>query len=155
MTMSYLSAGPATTGAVDGFPAGESKMDPTATPPLDAPPIDQPSLVARCMGDAGFACLILGKFQARSGEMVAAVERAVAAGDAAAAGRAAHALKGAAANLSAEGVRVVAQAIESAGHDGDLAAAAAQVAPLRAAMDRCAAHVPALTAALQRAAAAA
>jgi HPt (histidine-containing phosphotransfer) domain-containing protein len=121
----------------------------------EVPPIDRPSLVARCMGDAAFACMILGKFQARAPEMVAAIERALTAGDAAAAGRAAHGLKGAAANLSAEGVRVAAEAIESAGHDGDLTAAAGHVASLRAAMDRCLAYVPTLVAALQRGPAAA
>ena len=127
----------------------------TTTTAADAPPIDRPSLVERCMGDAGFACLILGKFQARAADMAGAVDRAVAVGDAASAGRAAHALKGAAANLSAEAVRAVAQAIETAGHDNDLPAVVAQMGPLRAAMDRCLAYIPVLTAALQRQSAAA
>ena len=119
------------------------------------PPIDRASLVERCMGDPTFAGLILGKFHARAGEMLAAVERAVAAADAAAIGRAAHALKGAAANLSAEGVRAAAQAIESAGHAGDAAAAVRSLEALRAEMGRCLAFIPALTADLQRAPAAA
>ena len=38
------------------------------------------------MGDAGFTCLILAKFQTQLGDMAAQVERAAAAGDAAAAG---------------------------------------------------------------------
>jgi len=121
-----------------------------AAAPSDAPPIDRASLVERCMGDASFACLILGKFQSRAPEMVAAVDRAAVAGDAAAAARAAHALKGAAANLSAEAVRVAAGSIEAAGHAADAAAIVAMVAPLRAAMDRCLAYVPRLTAELQR-----
>jgi Amt family ammonium transporter len=119
----------------------------------DVPPIDRSSLVERCMGDASFACLILGKFQSRAAEMVAAVDRAATAGDAAAAARAAHALKGAAANLSAEAVRAAAGAIEAAGHAGDAAAIAAMVAPLRASMDRCLAYAPRLVAELQRPAA--
>ncbi len=123
------------------------------TEPL--PPIDRPSLVERCMGDAAFSCLILGKFQARVGEMVAAVERAAAGGDVAALGRAAHAVKGAAANLSAEGLRAAAGEIEAAAHAGDAAAVGPVVVELRAEADRCLAYIPQLVADLQRAAAAA
>jgi len=134
----------------------ENRLDKSipGTAVLDVPPIDRASLVERCMGDAGFACLILGKFQARAAEMVAAVDRAATAADAAAAARAAHALKGAAANLSAEAVRVAATAIESAGHAGDAAAVAALVDPLRASMDVCMAYVPRLLDELRQPAAA-
>lgn len=127
-------------------------MNPTSTasPNAEAPPIDRPSLVNRCMGDASFAGLILGKFQARANEMVVAIEKAIAAGDIVGAGRAAHALKGAAANLSAEAVRAHAQTIEQAGHDGNLAAAQAAIGQLRQAMDCCLAYIPTLTAELQR-----
>ena len=126
----------------------------TTAGPDNLPPIERASLVERCMSDAGFACVILGKFQARAGEMVAAVERAVAAADAAAIGRAAHALKGASANLSAERLRAAAQAVESAAHDGDPAAAGPLLTDLRLQLARCLAYVPVLVTELRRATAA-
>ena len=122
----------------------------TTPPPTAAPPIDRPSLVARCMDDADFTCMILGKFGAQLGEMVARIEAA--AGDAAAAGRAAHALKGAAANLSAGSLTAVAGAIEAAGHAGDAAGVAAHLSDLRREADRCLTYVPVLRAELSRAA---
>ena len=128
-------------------------MDPSSSSvaiAVEAPPIDRPSLVARCMGDAGFAGLIVGKFQAQLPTLAERIEQAVAAGDAAAAGRAGHALKGAAANLSAAGLQAAAGRIEAAGHAGDPASAAAALASLRAEVARCQAHLPALLAELQR-----
>ena len=106
------------------------------------------------MGDAGFACVILAKFQSRAAAMVAAVDRAAAAADPAAAAASAHALKGAAANLSAEDVRAAAGAIEAAGHAGDAAALLDLLGALRGAMDRCLAYLPILSAELRQAAAA-
>ena len=130
--------------------------DPTAPvqPPMALQPSTQSWLVARCMRDAGFASLMLGKFQHQLGEMTARVERAAAAGDAAEAGRAAHALKGAAANLSAGSVRAAAGAIEASGQRGDAAAVEAGLAELREAVERCRAYIPPLTIDLQRRAAA-
>ena len=133
-----------------------SPTEPTAAaaPTVGRPPIDRASLVSRCMDDAGFACLILGKFQGQLGEMAGRIEAAAAAADAGAAGRAGHALKGAAANLSAADLQAAAGAVEAAGHAGDAAAVTAAVPPLLAAVDRCRAYVPVLMAELQRAAAA-
>jgi HPt (histidine-containing phosphotransfer) domain-containing protein len=126
--------------------------DPNPTTPT-RDPIDRGSLLERCMGDAGFASIILGKFQSRLGSMAAAVEAASVGGDAAAAGRAGHALKGAAANLSAAGVEAVAAQVEAAGAGGDVAAVARLVPQLWAEVARCLSFLPTLAAELSRSAA--
>ena len=124
-------------------------MDSTPPAALDAtPPIDRASLVNRCMNDAGFACMILGKFRAQLGPMAERISAAVAAGDAAAAGKAAHALKGASANLSAGSLQAAAQVIEAAGSGGDPAAATAGLPAVRAEVARCLAYLPVLIAEL-------
>ena len=122
-------------------------MDPTFADPADVP-IDRASLVGRCMDDAGFACLILGKFQAGVRPMADRVAAAVAAGDAAEMARSAHALKGAAANLSAGALQAAAARIEQAGGHPDVVAVA--LADVRYEVERCLAYVPLLVADLRR-----
>ena len=115
------------------------------------PPIDRVTLLDRCMGDAGFTCMILAKFQSQLGHLTAEVERATAAGDAAAAGRAAHTLKGASANLSAAALQAAAAAVEVAGHRANAAALPPLLPPLRAEVARVAAYLPTLMAELDAA----
>lgn len=80
--------------------------------------LDVDDLLARCLGNVEFAERILGKFQERCDEDVAALERAVFDCDSEAVARLAHRLKGASANASALGLRRHASEIERAArHD--------------------------------------
>src|SRR5688572_32424914 len=73
-------------------------------------PIDFESLVTRCLGDPQFAKAMLHLFATQAPEMVQAIEQSLSADDAVKAAKAAHALNGAAANLSAQPLcEVVAQ----------------------------------------------
>lgn len=76
--------------------------------------LDVEDLLARCLGNMEFAQRILGKFQERCDEDLAALERAVGEDDRETVARLAHRLKGASANASAPGLRRHASEIESA-----------------------------------------
>ena len=96
-------------------------------------------LLARCMGNIGFAERILAKFQDRFEHDLEELDRALQARDAEAVARTAHRIKGASANVAASRLHEHAAEIEQLGRDrapvGHSAwprTAAPRVVPLRA-----------------------
>jgi len=81
---------------------------------------DAQSLIERLLGDRELARSVAEGFVADLPQLLAGLERHVAAGDPAAAGRQAHAIKGAAANVGAESINALAYALEQAGQAGEL-----------------------------------
>ncbi len=81
------------------------------------PPLHVESFLERCLGDAEFCQRILQQFAERSPAQRGAIDQALAASDATALASAAHALKGAAANLSATGLREAASRLERLARD--------------------------------------
>jgi HPt (histidine-containing phosphotransfer) domain-containing protein len=119
-------------------------------PPTTQPePIDVVSLLDRCMSDSAFAVEMLGLFAGQTPTLLAEVEAALAAGDTVKTAKAAHAIKGSAANMSAEAVRAAALRVEELGKAGDLAGACAAVIRLQAEVRQCLEYVPTLVALLK------
>jgi HPt (histidine-containing phosphotransfer) domain-containing protein len=73
---------------------------------------DLQELVNRCLGNIEFAERVLAKFQARFGDDIAEIERAVMAEDADTVASVAHRLKGASATAAAKGIQNQAAEIE-------------------------------------------
>ena len=111
----------------------------TTTPTLAVPPavvaptvapINMAELSNRLMGDRGIVNHILKSFGSNLENQLKAIRSAVEAQDMTAISRAAHALKGAAANLSAEPLRAACHALETAGKAQDLATAVTSAAAI-------------------------
>lgn len=83
-----------------------------------AAPIDTETLLRRCMGRAALAATLLGKFEKQARGDLAVLTEMVGRGDRDLVIRTAHALKGAAAAVSADKVRDAASTLETAGRDG-------------------------------------
>ena len=98
---------------------------------------DVEGLLARCMGDAQFAKKVLRKFAERALEDVSGIARCVDERNAEQTARRAHALKGAAANLCAEHVRVLAARLETMGKEGNLDGLEVVLDQLRSAVKGC------------------
>ena len=91
-----------------------------ASPAANVPaPIDRDALLARCMGNLEFAGSLLADFEDDLRSRVDQIVGQAQAGDARAAAESAHALKGAAAIITAESVRELAARIEATGKAGD------------------------------------
>ncbi|HXP59961.1 MAG TPA: response regulator [Dongiaceae bacterium] len=104
---------------------------PAENPAPDSGPIDYPSLLRRCMGKKELAARLVGKLVTQAGHDTKEIAEAVQQGDAVALATAAHRLKGASANVSAEGLRRVASELEEQGRSGQLAACAGLVEQLQ------------------------
>ncbi len=111
--------------AVEGAPVKVVGVE-----PADSAIFDRASLLVRLDGDAELLEQILEVFVADSPSRLTAVDQALAAHSAQGLAAAAHAIKGAALNLSANRMAVVAGALETAGHCGELDDAPALVASL-------------------------
>ena len=98
--------------------------------------------VARCLGDRGFCAVLVGKFVARAAELSAALEQAAHVGDKPELARQAHAIKGMAANLSADSLQTWAAALERALRVGNAANVRPLVARVRTEIQRCLDAVP-------------
>ena len=98
-------------------------------------------LLERCMGDAQFAARILTKFAERALDDVEGIAASISHGDADQTAKKAHALKGAAANLCAEQVRLLASQLETAGRDGDVSNVSTVISQLKAAVQDCVAYI--------------
>jgi PAS domain S-box-containing protein len=120
----------------------DSPLVPPPSPPSSPPPIDVSTLLPRCMNDVAFLEKILVRFRDQSAATLDRIAAAVAARDPDATARAAHALKGAAANLSAGPVRDLAGRLEELGRDHDLSTADQLLATLRTELDRCLEDIP-------------
>jgi CheY-like chemotaxis protein len=88
-------------------------------------PIDRAGLLARTAGDEALAQTIIGIFLEDCPNRLAAIRAAIEAGDGEALRQAAHALKGAAANLSASRVFEASRTLERLGAEKKMAAAEA------------------------------
>jgi two-component system sensor histidine kinase/response regulator len=98
----------------------------------DAPPLDLAALERRCMGDAAFARRILKKFAARLEDDITRIEGCLTREDSDEGRAEAHALKGAAGNVSAIGLQRAAASLEAALAAGDLEAANVALPRVRA-----------------------
>ncbi len=92
--------------------------------------------------------MILHKFAARSADQLAALERALAAGNVLELARESHTLQGVAANLSAPLLRARAEELEAAANQNDLPRARRAFYQARSEMAHCTALVPELIARL-------
>ncbi|HEY7119217.1 MAG TPA: response regulator, partial [Tepidisphaeraceae bacterium] len=113
-----------------------------AAPELPSDPIDVESLLPRCMGNVAFLERMLNKFRDQSAATLEQIVTGLSVRDAAATARAAHALKGAAANLSADAVRAVAGQIEQLARDAQLESAERALDDLRQQLARCLDDIP-------------
>jgi two-component system sensor histidine kinase/response regulator len=108
---------------------------PTAPPPLAAiARLDVVELVERLMGDRELARDIFKDFLADTAHRLELMQAALAAGDAAALQSQAHAIKGAAANVSAIGLKELAQDLETQASNHDLTRAAPLLQAIHAAL---------------------
>jgi len=106
--------------------------------------LDLDALLARCMGDTAVAERILAKFQRRLPDDLIQIETSLLAGEAERVASLAHALKGAAANLSATALREAAARLETAGRNADLDGAQACLRQLRSEWERFLQQLPAV-----------
>jgi PAS domain S-box-containing protein len=104
--------------------------------PAEGPVFDRAALLARLMDDEDLARTVVAGFLNDLPRQLEVLKHFLEAGDAAGVERQAHSIKGAAANMSGEGLRVVAAEIEEAGKKGDLASALARMADLNAGFGR-------------------
>jgi len=100
-------------------------------------PIDVDALQRRCLGDADFARRMLDRFKERIDDDVAALAGHVSDGNAHAAAQAAHALKGLAANMSAQSLEREAAELENLCRREELSAAVDRLDPLHREAQRC------------------
>ena len=117
----------------------------TASAPVTAPalaPINIPELSNRLMGDMGIVNHILKSFGSNLENQLKAIRTAVESRDMTAISRAAHALKGAAANLSAEPLRAACLDLETAAKTQDIASAVSSAAAIEKAAQELRAVLP-------------
>ncbi len=125
---------------------------PAAVDEADHPPIDLDTLLRRCRGKATLVETLFAKFEGAVGAQLDELKLGVARCDATSISRIAHTIKGASANLSADGVSVAAAELERIGASGDLSAAADALEQLHARVRECLQHLPvAVASARQRA----
>jgi Amt family ammonium transporter len=106
-------------------------------------PFDFAMLLRRCMGDRELLDRVVAKFLERSTADLDKIEQCIGRGDAAQLEELGHGLKGAAANISAAGLRKLAAKIEGRGRAADLHDAPALLAELRNELRRFSECVPA------------
>jgi signal transduction histidine kinase/CheY-like chemotaxis protein/HPt (histidine-containing phosphotransfer) domain-containing protein len=110
-------------------PARDPK--PAAGAVAESGPIDYPSLVRRCMGKQELAARLVNKLGEQANQDLRDMEHALAEREPGALAASAHRLKGAAANVSAEGLREAAAKLEAMGRNANLASAAEVLEQLR------------------------
>jgi PAS domain S-box-containing protein len=98
-------------------PVANSSLDATVVQSMPDKPVHLQGLLARCQGKRELCIRVLAKFADRAEDYRERIATAATADDRARLGGAAHALKGAAANLSAERLREASAEIERAVHD--------------------------------------
>ena len=100
------------------------------------PALDREGLSRRLMGDETLARRVLASFVEDVPRQVAALEKALAQGDASEAERRAHTIQGASAVAGAEALRALARQAEDDARGGDLPAAAGKLPALKEALER-------------------
>jgi len=102
-------------------PKAAAEAAPVETAPAE--PIDYPTLLRRCLNRQELAARLVHKLTAQADQDVQVMVAAARQNDAAALAASAHRLKGASANVAAEGLRRLAAELEALGRSGNLAAA--------------------------------
>jgi HPt (histidine-containing phosphotransfer) domain-containing protein len=106
-----------------------------------APPIDVLPLIERCMGDRDFVREMLSLFRQQMTQHLAKLSDCIAAGDVEGVRKVAHAMKGSAANLSANALSALCATAEHRAKTGTLPPASALDA-IRIEFDRVIAYYP-------------
>jgi PAS domain S-box-containing protein len=131
-------ARPGGSGASGGGAIVRSRTEKAPVSDSDAPggaaTIDRKELLARVESDVGLLSTLVGVFKADRPNLLAAIQSALAGGDAGALGDAAHTLKGALAVFGVEPARSLAEQLEKMGRSGTLDGAAALVERLELAV---------------------
>jgi signal transduction histidine kinase/DNA-binding response OmpR family regulator/HPt (histidine-containing phosphotransfer) domain-containing protein len=109
---------------------------PVALNPGDPPPVDIASLRQRCMGNRKIAAKALSKFDSNMPQDVAALDESVRRGDAKSAAASAHKIKGAAANISAEGLRRISAELEKLARADEMSQTEAYLTQLHQEVER-------------------
>lgn len=126
-----------------GTPDGSTSAAPGET---SAAILDFDDFLARCMGDANLAERIISKFRHRVPDDLKQLQGSINAREAEKTASVAHALKGAAANLSATALGEVAARLEAAGRSAALDDARTCLAQLQAEWERFLEHLPSVLA---------
>jgi signal transduction histidine kinase/DNA-binding response OmpR family regulator len=100
--------------------AAAAAATPAAAPAERERPIDVMALQQRCMGNRKLAAKALSKFETLLAPDIGAIERSIRDGNAKQLASSAHKVKGAAGNISAEGVRRIAAELEMLGKQAQL-----------------------------------
>jgi PAS domain S-box-containing protein len=103
--------------------------------------IDLGSALDRAMGDKSFLEMLLGEFIKSLPDQIDSLRSVIASEDAEALTRQAHTLKGASANLSADGISAVARQLENMGRAGDMSEGDQKLGELEAEINRLAKYV--------------
>ncbi|MEE9213037.1 MAG: response regulator, partial [Phycisphaeraceae bacterium] len=127
----------------------QSEPDDSQLPPFapedtaqPTPPVDAVALLERCMGNAELVVKVLDTFQKQALDDLERIVQSINDGDANRVARSAHALKGVAANLSAQSLQKVASDLEQLGRDADLDKALGCLTELEHQMRRCLDFLP-------------
>jgi Amt family ammonium transporter len=123
---------------------------PTTVAGHATPPLGIEALLERCMGNAQTIALILTEFEQQAVTDLADLKRHVEGGDCEATARVAHALKGAAAILSADALSGTAFKLERMGRAGVFADEENVLAELNAEVRRCIDYLPTARAAIAK-----
>jgi CheY-like chemotaxis protein/HPt (histidine-containing phosphotransfer) domain-containing protein len=116
------------------------RQAPPQTPPAaegDAPVLNMPDFLARCLGDAGVAANVLDVFVGQIAQELDNLAQTIGQGDMDQLMRLAHRIKGSASGISAERVRAAAFELEKTGRQKDLPAAVRQLAQLKSEVETC------------------
>lgn len=119
-------------------PAPPPERDPSSCAPprkADDEVVDYDALVDRCIGNVPLAQRLVVKFRTQVETDLNDLRDAIANGDKDMIAFHAHRIKGAAANLSAEGIRSAAEAVESRARSGDMSGTAKLFGSLEAEID--------------------
>jgi signal transduction histidine kinase/DNA-binding response OmpR family regulator/HPt (histidine-containing phosphotransfer) domain-containing protein len=115
------------------------------------PVLDVEALLSRCGGDRNIAERLIGMFQKRVPQDLTQIAASIEGGDAPRTANLAHALKGAAATLSAEGLRKAAGRLQLAGNAADPEDALGCLSQLRQQWERLSASLPTILAQIRAA----
>ncbi|MAE63924.1 MAG: hypothetical protein CMJ18_06590 [Phycisphaeraceae bacterium] len=126
-------------------PAPDDEVDARASDaPRTGAPIDIEDVLKRCVGNVDLLRLILGRFEARTGEEIEELAKAIRLRHAEAALHVAHRFCGLAGNVSAEALAALASQLEDLASESAFDEMAGCLARLREEVDRCVAYVPRL-----------
>ena len=110
------------------------------------PPIDSESLLARCLGSADLVSRLLAAFEPEIGKDLEGLEQAFQAGNGGGVADFAHAIKGSAANLSADALSELARELEHAARQGQWQTRGELIEKIRSEFGRCLQALPGLSA---------